>query len=216
MSDVLQDGATIAPQDATNSTGAATDALVGDAGNAAGGVSDAGQSQGETSALDASGLSVGEQGNASGAGTNTSVSDANSSNGLSTSSDANAADSGSQAIGAEVGEAGNGAPADTGALNSDAAGTADPNASAGADPANPSAPLSADCGASASAGESLLGKIESLALAAFNSGRTEEHNLMAWLHTHLTGARAASAGADGLEGLTDEAKAILAELKSLL
>jgi hypothetical protein len=62
----------------------------------------------------------------------------------------------------------------------------------------------------------LTQRVEAAALRAYQSGNTSEHNLMAWLHTHLTGAKAAAAGADKLEGLTPEAQSILADLKNLL
>jgi hypothetical protein len=62
----------------------------------------------------------------------------------------------------------------------------------------------------------LTQRVEAAALHAYRSGNTSEHNLMAWLHTHLTGAKAATAGAESLEGLTPEAKSILADLKTLL
>jgi hypothetical protein len=62
----------------------------------------------------------------------------------------------------------------------------------------------------------LTQRVEAAALHAYQSGNTSEHNLMAWLHTHLTGAKAATAGAESLEGLTPEAKSILADLKTLL
>jgi hypothetical protein len=62
----------------------------------------------------------------------------------------------------------------------------------------------------------MVSRVEAAALQAFNASNTTEHNLMAWLHTHLTGARAAVAGAEGLEGLSPEGKAILAALKELL
>lgn len=61
----------------------------------------------------------------------------------------------------------------------------------------------------------LLVRVEAAARRAFDSGATDEHNLMAWIHSHLSGAQQIVAGADKLS-LTDEAKAIVAEVKALL
>jgi hypothetical protein len=63
--------------------------------------------------------------------------------------------------------------------------------------------------------ESLIARAEDLAKRAFDTGLTEEHNVMAWIHSHLTGARAIVQGAEQLS-LSAEAKAVLAEIKSLL
>lgn len=103
------------------------------------------------------------------------------------------------------------------------------NAAAGA---NQSSQQCLDSGESTSAGElpndadtsrvapvtpaAMVSRVEAAALHAFNVGNTNEHNLMAWLHTHLAGAKAAAAGAGGLEGLSPEAKSILADLKNAL
>lgn len=150
MSDVNAEGATTAPQDATNPPESATQAPAGDAGNAAGGVSGAEQSQGATSALDASGSNGGSE---------------------------------------QIVDAGGEAP--------------------------PVIVLPAAAAANGSAGASLLAKVEALSLAAFNSGRTQEHNLMAWLHSHLTGAQKIVQGSDELE-LSDDARAVVAQVKALL
>ncbi|PFH29132.1 hypothetical protein [Burkholderia sp. JKS000303] len=61
----------------------------------------------------------------------------------------------------------------------------------------------------------LMVRVEQLALRAFESGATGEHNLMAWLHQHMDALLRAIAGAPGLP-LTDDAKALIAELKALL
>jgi hypothetical protein len=206
MSDVNAEGATNAPQDAsmtpeTPANTGAQDTAGTDSGNgaAAGGsvepVIPAGGSNGPAAeGNDAGGASGDEQSQGG-----TSAGDA---------SGSNAGDAGNGAGGAEQPPSGSDASAPT------SSGT-DPNGSAGADPANPSAGPSADSDANASDGESLVAKVESLALAAFNAGRTEEHNLMAWLHTHLTGAQKIAQGADQLN-LSDEGRAAVEKVKALL
>ncbi len=61
----------------------------------------------------------------------------------------------------------------------------------------------------------LLARIEQLARAAFDAGQTEEHNLMAWLHLHLSAVQRAFVGAPQLP-LSDDAKALIAEIDGQL
>lgn len=61
----------------------------------------------------------------------------------------------------------------------------------------------------------LLPRVEQLGRRAFESGQTDEHNLMAWLHQHIDALKRAIAGAPGLP-LSDDAKALVDELKGLL
>ncbi|AOJ62480.1 hypothetical protein WJ32_08425 [Burkholderia ubonensis] len=63
--------------------------------------------------------------------------------------------------------------------------------------------------------EPLIVRVEQLARRAFDAGQTDEHNLMAWLYQHIDALKRAIAGAPGLP-LSDEAKALLAELAELL
>ncbi|MGV4653129.1 hypothetical protein [Burkholderia pseudomallei] len=61
----------------------------------------------------------------------------------------------------------------------------------------------------------LLPRVEQLGRRAFESGQTDEHNLMAWLYQHIDALKRAIAGAPGLP-LSDDAKALVDELKGLL
>ncbi|WP_143282390.1 hypothetical protein [Burkholderia pseudomallei] len=61
----------------------------------------------------------------------------------------------------------------------------------------------------------LLPRVEQLGRRAFESGQTDEHNLMAWLYQHIDALKRAIAGAPGLP-LSDEAKALIAEIGGLL
>ncbi|KVG33859.1 hypothetical protein [Burkholderia diffusa] len=61
----------------------------------------------------------------------------------------------------------------------------------------------------------LIVRVEQLARRAFDSGQTDEHNLMAWLHQHIDAMKRAIAGAPSLP-LSDDAKALVDELKGLL
>lgn len=61
---------------------------------------------------------------------------------------------------------------------------------------------------------SLLQQVEAAALRAYQIGATEEHNLMAWLRTHLSGALAAVSGAEEL-ALSPEGQAIVAAIKAI-
>ncbi|KVQ87342.1 hypothetical protein WK09_20095 [Burkholderia ubonensis] len=61
----------------------------------------------------------------------------------------------------------------------------------------------------------LIVRVEKLARRAFDSGQTDEHNLMAWLHQHIDAMKRAIAGAPSLP-LSDDAKALVDELKGLL
>jgi hypothetical protein len=169
----------------------------------------------------------GEQGNADAAGAaDSSGLDAGASVVSETGGEAGNAQSGTSA----ESHAGSDASALTGETASDVAGNAEQgNAAAGE---SQSSQLSLDSGESTLGGElpngvstslvaratpvAMVSRVEAAALHAYQSGNTTEHNLMAWLHTHLTGAKAATAGAESLEGLTPEAKSILADLKTLL
>lgn len=61
----------------------------------------------------------------------------------------------------------------------------------------------------------LIVRVEQLARRAFESGATDEHNLMAWLYQHADALKRAIAGASALP-LSDDAKALVDELKGLL
>lgn len=61
----------------------------------------------------------------------------------------------------------------------------------------------------------LLPRVEQLGRRAFESGQTDEHNLMAWLYQHIDALKRAIAGAPGLP-LSDEANALIAEIGGLL
>ncbi|MCA8277867.1 hypothetical protein LGN17_35915 [Burkholderia sp. AU30280] len=61
----------------------------------------------------------------------------------------------------------------------------------------------------------MMVRVEQLARRAFDAGATDEHNLMAWLYQHVEALHRAIVGAPGLP-LSDDAKALIAELKGLL
>ncbi|WP_152900945.1 hypothetical protein [Burkholderia cenocepacia] len=61
----------------------------------------------------------------------------------------------------------------------------------------------------------MMVRVEQLARRAFESGNTDEHNLMAWLYQHVEALHRAIVGAPGLP-LSDDAKALIDELKGLL
>ncbi|CAM8755307.1 hypothetical protein NCF_04344 [Burkholderia pseudomallei] len=61
----------------------------------------------------------------------------------------------------------------------------------------------------------LMVRVEQLGRRAFESGQTDEHNLMAWLYQHIDALKRAIAGAPGLP-LSDDGKALVDELKGLL
>lgn len=61
----------------------------------------------------------------------------------------------------------------------------------------------------------MMVRIEQLGRRAFDAGQTDEHNLMAWLYQHVEALHRALVGAPGLP-LSDEAKALIAELNGLL
>ncbi|MBY4799907.1 hypothetical protein K6W78_07810 [Burkholderia cepacia] len=61
----------------------------------------------------------------------------------------------------------------------------------------------------------MMVRIEQLGRRAFDAGQTDEHNLMAWLYQHVEALHRALVGAPGLP-LSDDAKALVAELKGLL
>ncbi|WP_207000717.1 hypothetical protein [Trinickia mobilis] len=164
-------------------------------------------------------VEAGEHGKTMGAGTEASGSGAQevSSNDHLTSSDASAASSGSPLTGAEAGELQNAAgTAPVESATGAALASVDADADKVAEVAGEAGAVVNKVEATVTEPLSLLKRVEAAALRAYQSSNTAEHNLMAWLHTHLTGANAAAAGAGALEGLTDEAKAILADLKNLL
>ncbi|ONC38513.1 hypothetical protein AQ916_07110 [Burkholderia pseudomallei] len=61
----------------------------------------------------------------------------------------------------------------------------------------------------------LMVRVEQLGRRAFESGATDEHNLMAWLYQHVEALHRAIAGAPSLP-LSDDAKALVDDLKGLL
>ncbi|MDN7456584.1 hypothetical protein [Burkholderia cenocepacia] len=137
--------------------------------------------------------------------------------------------------GAPVGELGSAAPvvvADAGSTQSAATASAPTDgttgAAAGADgvaaalegdaarllaDAINNAPAAAE--AAAVAFMPMMVRVEQLARRAFESGNTDEHNLMAWLYQHVEALHRAIVGAPGLP-LSDEGKALVDELKGLL
>lgn len=61
----------------------------------------------------------------------------------------------------------------------------------------------------------LLPRVEAAARRAFDANETAEYNLMAWMHSHLQGLAKLAEGAPEL-GLSDDARAIVTEIKELL